>query len=106
MVLAVSTVRLGLPPVVVRMLMVRAFEMKLAGTPKAAQLAARLGEPPVILATSQGSSTVMNPCWATANNSPMFGARTARATVPRTRTSSTGAQVPPNFQLVVLPAVE
>ena len=58
---------------------------------------------PAVFTVAHGSvPRLVNPVFTGANNSPMFGARTARAKLPRTARPSTGSQVPPALKVVVL----
>src|SRR4051812_47912181 len=71
-----------------------------AGAPCARQTAIRLGS---VIAPWQGSAArLVSTVVIGVNSSEMFGARTAWLYAPRNLMSCTGAQLPANFQVVVL----
>src|SRR5438270_11002036 len=104
----VSFLRLGLPSVSWRKLVLDAFELKFAGMPAAAQLARRVaGAGPLLrLWRSHGSVAKPKKVLDGMKASWIEGERIAWVKSPRNEMSRTGAQRPPAVHVTSPPAIE
>ena len=76
-----------------------------AGTPAAAQLAARLGLAAMFCWPQGSAKVVLKVCAVAVNRSPGVGARIALCRLARNRRPSTGAQAAPAFHASTVPVL-